>query len=185
MSAFLSSSDCLSALAYYWEMRSRQPGNFTTPTDSFVNAVARANRCSRADAADWADPYISRQGGAAKACYMQLLVENQNSLMARYPNDHEMSEAEGYSYEPAGIVQCWALEKTTGHLVGLLRGYEYQACEHDGWERSTAYQICRQIERYLLKDLESRDCPEGGNWASWDAPADPRMVRMLSALGAK
>ena len=185
MSAFLSSSDCISALAYYWEMRCKQPGNFTTPTDSFINAVARADLASRATAAEWADPYMSRHGGAARACYRELLIENQNSLKDRYPNDEEMWDAEGYSYQPAGIVQSWVIERNTGHLVGLLRGYEYQACEHDGWEKSTAYQLCRQIERFLLKDLENRDCPEGGNWASWEAPEDPRTVRMLSALGAK
>lgn len=190
MSAYLSSCDCLSGLAYYWALRSGAPGTHDTPRDSLTRAAYFASDSETAGdwelSRQWAEGYCYSDAGGSpgRAAYQLFLLENQRSLQARYPNDPDMWDSEGYSYQPPRIIQSWVLELQTGQMVGLLRGFEYQACEHDGWQRSVAYQLCRQIERLLVSDLEARDCPDGERpWASWVAPADPRMVQLLSQLG--
>ena len=187
MSAFLSSADCLNALATYWERKAKAPGGYTTPADSLARAVRRSNHKNGArenpaviDAQ--ADALISKLPPFA-AMFQILLLENQRSLEARYPSDTDYRAA-GPDYKPQRlqIVDYWLAARQTGQLVGLLRGYRYQACEHDGWETSVASQLCQEIELQLLKDLESRDCGDNGNWASWEAPADPRQIAMEAAL---
>jgi hypothetical protein len=188
MSAFLSSADTINALATYWALRAGTPGSYSTPADSLSRAIGASDRArgacqdpSKADAevaaiADAADPF--------SAAFRILLLENQRSLEARYPEDADYRTA-GPEYRPQRlpIVQYWICSRTTGELVGLLRGFEYQACEHDGWETSAAHEICSQIRRWLLADLETRDCGDNGsNWASWEAPEDPRAVAMRQAL---
>lgn len=186
MSAFLSSSDCLSALAHYWERKSGRE-NHTSPTSAFERACLLSLHSQDVDswskARAFAETYIKEQGqgSAARAVYAQLLACNVQSLEARYPGDHDMTDAAGYRFERLPIVNYWIEGRQTGHLVGLLRGYEYQACEYKGWETSIGSKICDQIAGYLLKDLEGRDCPDG-TWASWEAPEDPRVVAMRERL---
>ena len=50
-----------------------------------------------------------------------------------------------------------------------------------------AYFMLQQISAYLLKDLEALHCPVDeyggrGNWATFEAPEDPRAVRLREAL---
>jgi len=190
MSAFLSSPDTLNALASYWARRASTPGNYTSPWGSLDQAL----RCSDHARGASEDP-TKRDHAAAKliasvkdpftACFEILLEANQASLEARYPGDDDMSRpGSGYKAKRLPIVDYWIQGRETGHLVGLAHGYAYQACEHSGWETSVAHEVIEQIQRWLLKDLEARDCGDGGNWAGWEAPEDPRAVAMREALAA-
>jgi len=191
MSAYLSSPDTLAALVTYWATKASTPGSYSTPADSLLRAYqfsCRARGSFNGDAV--ADEEVATLIGenkpakAADTAYRVLLLENQRSLAARYPEDDDYRAAgSAYAYRRLPIVQFWISTQATGQLVGLLRGYIYQSCEHDGWETSTARKLCDQIERWLLGDLEGRDCgPNGSNWASWEAPEDPRQVAFLAAL---
>lgn len=173
MSAYLASNDCLNALITYWDLTENQG-----PSDS-SSALLRAYVCSlRAegkfksldDAYQLRDQAIARYGNPAHAAFHELLSENLKSLEARYPGDRELSEgAENYVFTRDRDVLTWTAYRPFRHglLVGLLDGYRYQACEHEGWRNSPAAFLCEQIQYRLLKQLESRDCPGGGLWASY------------------
>lgn len=191
MSAFLSSADTINALTTYWAFKAGAPGSYSTPAESLKRAVVASHRARGAyenPANDDKEVLAIANGtDAFSAAFQILLLENQRSLEARYPDDADYRAA-GPEYKPQRlpIVQYWVCSQLTGQLVGLLRGFEYQACEHDGWETSTAHELCQQIRRWLLSDLEARDCgANGGNWASWEAPEDPRAVAMREALAAR
>jgi hypothetical protein len=39
----------------------------------------------------------------------------------------------------------------------LIACYEYQSCEHDGWEQSNARQLCRELRSELIHALPGYD----------------------------
>ncbi len=189
MSAYLASADCISALATYWHeslLRSR----YEQPTHALGRAIGcaalAAGKPWPADAHLKADKLLnlaSRTGGPASAAFELLLAENVASLQARYPDSPDMWQAaSSYRYKPSAYIRD-ILNRGYGQgaLVGMLRGFKYQACEHDAWESSIGFQICEQISYQLLRHLEARDGSE--TWASWDEPVqtEPQPVR-LSAL---
>lgn len=89
------------------------------------------------------------------ALFDMLAGENVKSLQARYPdivsapaNDNEWNHPvprtlKIHDYAPL----------TTGELVMAVRGYEYQACEHDGWQKSEAYRFCQILRDEALNKL--------------------------------
>lgn len=188
MSAYLSSCDAIAALATYFAHRTRQPeqelsrvlANAAFARLQRANpetAYGEYNACSREALAT-----IAAHGGPARAVFALLLQENQRSLEARYAGDEDYRDAAGYAYAPSAAVRRWICARTTGQLVGILRGYEYQSCEHREWEQSDAYAICQSIRRALLSDLESRDCGDTPNWASWAEPEQPRRRTVLELV---
>ena len=175
MSAFLSSNDAISALATYWES-SCNPSNFTTPADSLLRAFAQT--CEAIHGVydtGWAttEHQASREKfGTADAVglvFQLLLNENLASLAARYPDwvDDNEATAKGYRFRRLRTVHAWQNQNQLGKLVGIVNGYCYQACEHDSWSKSVAYQIIKQIERNMLKNMEARDCGSNTNWADF------------------
>ncbi len=169
MSAYLCSSDTLSALATYWHesiMRDR----FGKPDAEITRAIYHGS-----PGMPWSDACIkgtqlTTGRDPALVVYELLLAENQASLEARYPGDLEYRSAEGYSYSPDPHARRAVLHNRTGWLVSLLDGYEYQSCEHDGWSQSIGQAICHQIRRCLTKDLERLQNPgeQQRFWASYD-----------------
>ena len=182
MSAFLSSGDAINALATYWTIKLQAPG-YSSPDGE----LTRAYRChqrdcqlngAEADETAWQLIQAATESGSSwqpwQSVQQILLKENQRSLEARYPGDEDYRAAEGPEYHPRRIqaVRGWQMNRQTGRLVGILKGYEYQSCEHDGWTSSVAYHLCQQIRSQLLDDLENRDCQddEQRGWASWQEP---------------
>lgn len=190
MSAFLCSPDDLNALVTYWEHMTNAPSSFT---GKVLGGIYPGDAIARAIAASWRDrnPHgicdptrrdhaaidiVSKSKTARSACFRILLQANLDSLSARYPQDgsdtYESVGAE-YSVKRLPIVMEWIMKRQTGHLVGLCKGYEYQACEHDGWSTSVAFHLVQQIKTMLLDDLQMRDCGDKGLWAGWTAPKAP------------
>ena len=186
MSAYLSSPDTINALATYWERKAKGPGSFTTPAASLEKALIFSTRARGEKGPDQQAESVIRSLQPFEAVSALLLLENQRSLAARYPSpsDSDMYEAPSsyYRAQRLPIVSYWIERRTTGQLVGLVRGYSYQACEHNDWTTSVAYFLLEQIEYSLLKDLERRDCGEEGNWASFEAPEDPREAAMREII---
>lgn len=170
MSAFLSSVDAIAALATYWGSPS---STISAPRNELSRAIGCASLAAGkgwpAATAATADRLIRLANGSpARACFELLLAENVASLQSRYPSCPEMWQAaESYRYRPSQAVSHWQGRRQTGRLVGILKGYEYQSCEHDGWRHSIAYQICQQITSRLLEDFAALT---GGadTWASFD-----------------
>ena len=55
----------------------------------------------------------------------------------------------------------------------MLRGWEYQSCEHFEFKNSVAYQIKLQIEYGILDILKKIHCPDQEKdrvWTSWTDP---------------
>ena len=190
MSCFLSSADALNALATYWERKASQPRSHRTAEGELFSAVMRSAKA-------YGRPYDpaahqgtaerllkATRGNALRAAFGILLDENIRSINARYPDDDGSMTKYGHDYVGRSIpvVDFWIQRRETGHLVGLLQGYEYQACESSDWEKSLAFMLCRQIRAYLLEDLSRRDAGEERGWADWTAPEDPRAVSMAAAL---
>lgn len=191
MSAYLASNDAISALATYWEQSARL-GNYTTPQDQLIRAHAAAsdrsgNGWNHYQADKDARELIYEHGTPERAAFALLVAENVRSLETRYPDSPEMwSAAELYRFRPSASVQRWMhyAPHGHGHLVGMASSYAYQACEHDNWPCSVAYQLIEQIRTALLHDLERRDCKEGRQGASFEEPApDPSTPQLVSLAG--
>lgn len=188
MSAYLASSDCISALVTYWESRCSRPGSYNAETnlcrayEQFFKSLGRDyHQACLEGQAMVADKLKTRT--PAQLAFQTLLVQNQMSLEARYPGDKDMQDAEGYAFRRSGkILQ---LGKNSGLVVGLLNGYEYQACEDDAWETSPAYFICQQIKSMLLSDLEAGLSQEERGWASYEEPEDAPKVVSLAELARR
>jgi hypothetical protein len=191
MSCYLSSADCLNALATYWERKSSQPRHYRTAEEQINRAVmfhadAMGAPYDPAGQAATTERLLKMfRGNALKCVFGILLDENKTSIEARYSDTDDMT-ATGPEYVGRSIpvVDYWIQRRETGNIVSLLDGYCYQACESDGWKTSLAFMLCQQIKGYLLEDMSQRDCGDDRHWADFTAPEDPRTVRMREALAA-
>ena len=104
-----------------------------------------------------------------------LLRENERSLQARYPDDYQDMISSNYEFKKSSTVTKWLSDRDPRGLMmiwQMLRGWEYQSCEHYEFRNSVAYQIKEQIEYGILKTLEKIHCPadEDKVWTSWEDP---------------
>lgn len=190
MSAYLTSNDTISALVTYWgTMASRGCSTSEAQLSRCYSLAKRAQNGGEGWYFDWASSEVDalrKSQSLETVVFNHLLQENVNSLQARYPDSPEMwSGAKVYRLRRSAQVSRWINYRPLGqgHLVGMVRGYEYQSCEHDGWEKSVAYQICQQIRQFLLQDLEARDCGDRTCWASYEEPSSTDSAPVsLSAL---
>ena len=167
MSAYLSSQDAIAALATYWfaSVTNKRFG----PLYSYLTRAIWSSGVQYSDAQLQAERLLSNRA-AGLVIFELLLAENQASLEARYPDSPDMREASHYRYSiDTAVLHAVQGRQPTGALVGILRGYEYQSCEHNGWKRSIGYAICQQIRDFLTDDLERRDCPDEDSrfWADY------------------
>lgn len=83
----------------------------------------------------------------------ELYNENCNSLLARYGDEYPAIKVP-MNYVPT-VKNIFALAKQ-------VHCYEYQSCEHDGWEDSKAYAMCQAIKEGLLRNHpDYEDAPWG------------------------
>jgi len=96
-----------------------------------------------------------------------LLAENIASVRYRYPNDE-------YTMLPGPIPTPFAHEytyrsfapfrgrevHTIAQVLKTLACYEYQSCEHPGWEASSAKAICDNIRRAYISRIPGYDDAE-------------------------
>lgn len=169
MSAYLSSSDTLSALASYW-LASHEQHTYSYPISDLRRALYHGTPgMTWGDASVTADK-LSDGRSLGLVVYELLLAENQASLAARYPDAEDYRKAEGYAYKFDRAVERSVQRNKTGWIVSLLNGYEYQSCEHDSWTRSVGYQLCLQIRKFLCDDLQRLQDPDEQHcyWANYD-----------------
>ena len=189
MSCFLSSADCINALATYWDTMANRD-RFNTAEQSLVRATFAANRAHDgsddfSEATTAARLLIRQESGSTwSAAFSLLLWANVRSVEARYPGDSEMSETgpEYHDAEPLQIVKYWIQTKQTGKIVGILNSFEYQSDNCPDWQESTAFQLCEQIRRFLLSEMLESAGDETNLSASFEAPEDPRETAMIAVL---
>lgn len=89
--------------------------------------------------------YIASSPGDVYLVATMLARENLLSVSHRYMHRDELLTAEEIMPEDinAGISNALGLDAYAMHK--LARCFEYQACEHAGWDASAAHGIIRQI----------------------------------------
>ena len=175
MSAYLCSDDTLNALSTFYYMKS---GKTDEERKSYVMAAIRkSNKKSWYERQQVPETFEDRmklhakydkfcdglydiwlhqysEGDFYKMIFNILLRENQNSLLARYPNDKDYAERPSYKYLMSNCVVYWNDHNQLGYLVGIMNNYDYQSCEHENYENSLGYQILNQIRDFLLKEFK-------------------------------
>jgi hypothetical protein len=89
-----------------------------------------------------------------------LLAENQESFDAKYAE----SSAETFVLSPSVAKALMFKGALSARVVPLLKAidcYEYQSCEHEGWETSTAKKLMGHLRAALVTRLP------GYNDAAW------------------
>jgi len=110
----------------------------------------------------WLDQYS--QSDFYKMIFNILLRENQNSLLARYPNDKDYAERPSYKYLMSNCVVYWNDHNQLGYLVGIINNYDYQSCEHENYRDSLGYAILNQIKDFLLQSLKLGTIYDFNEW---------------------
>ena len=99
-----------------------------------------------------------------------LIHENIASLAFRYPNDYEelvdVSEAKRWNYQPD--LNWWIKPNTALRVIKLCHCYDYQSCEHDGWEQSFAYKFSHWLADRATSRLPGYDDADWGYYKNPD-----------------
>ena len=176
MSAYLCSDDTLNALSTYWFIKSGKTWDDPSKSQAFKRALrivekeyfykTRGESCKDplklyADFQHYIDEYYddllkSSNNDLYELVFDTLLLENKNSLNARYSNPTDMFR-DSYIYRLSNCVVYWIENNQSGYLVGILNNYDYQSCEHPNHENSLGYAILNQIKDYLLEDMKLGD----------------------------
>jgi hypothetical protein len=112
-----------------------------------------------------------------------LIMENVASVSYRYPNDDvDAGELPGpvngyylkpYAYEARGY------SMTPAEILNAVACYEYQSCEHPGWEQSEAAALCKALFRRAAMKLASG--PWG--WEEDDLAEKPKTISLYELAG--
>lgn len=98
-----------------------------------------------------------------------LWLENWKSVSYRYddltpetgvpgPIGFTPAEIESYTFSRSKRVP------TTAEAMVILDCYEYQACEHPGWETSPAFRFCHLLRKMLCDKLPQYREADGWEW---------------------
>lgn len=90
-----------------------------------------------------------------------LWDENVASVNCRYPSNHEDRRDYGQHRSIAGM------EFDPVQIIKACHCYEYQSCEHGGWNGSKAERFIKSLEKAAIRALD------GYNDAEWGAPEFP------------
>tara|TARA_R100000773_G_C4173613_1_gene86296 strand:+ start:58 stop:684 length:627 start_codon:yes stop_codon:yes gene_type:complete len=194
MSAHLTDQDCINALSTFWYEYHKMPRSenpqsalerafiiaqeeTSTKKDYFENQNELRYRAIRLIEAQ--QP-VYKGLAPCRVVYDLLLNENVRSLHARYPDDqNEPLENRiwfnEYDFKKSSTIVKWVNDRDSRGLLmvwQMLRGWEYQSCEHYEFKNSVAYQIKLQIEYGILDILKKIHCPEDKDrvWTSWTDP---------------
>jgi len=194
MSAHLVDQDCINALATFWYEYHKTAGN-----ESPQNALERAFVIAKEEISLKED-YFENQNelryraiklieanqdvykglASCRVIYDILLNENIRSLQTRYPDDiKEPLENRiwfnEYDFKKSSTVVKWVSDRDPKGLLMLwqmLKGWDYQSCEHFEYINSVAYQIKQQIQDGILNIVQKKFCvnDEDNVWTSWKDP---------------
>ena len=206
MSAHLVDQDCINALATFWYEYHKQPRN-ERPGQALERAylIAPEEVSLKKDYFERMEDFRLRASNQIEAqkpvykalapcrvVYDLLLNENVRSLQARYPDDSKEPLKDRiwyneYEFKKSSTVTKWLSDRDPKGLMmiwQMLRGWEYQSCEHYEFRNSVAYQIKQQIEYGILDTLKKIHCPndEDRVWTSWEDPQLNSHVVCLSDM---
>ena len=91
-----------------------------------------------------------------------LWCENVASYRARYPNDPTEFAEYMYTFPTSkGSLNPPSLRPAI-EVIKLIHCYEYQSCEHDGWESSDARKFCTSLLSAVISSLPGYDAAPWG-----------------------
>ena len=93
---------------------------------------------------------LPREWAVPAELFAVLVCENSASLLARYGRD-----AKEMTGGPHRFISGPALPAL--HVIKLAQSYEYQVCEHDGWEKSPAKRWIANLISGLIYELPGYD----------------------------
>lgn len=111
------------------------------------------------------NPHADDKKISADEVGSMLWAENLSSVAYRYPND-----VSGERPGPIGFEDSWVLLYRFKRIPGTIRAltvlsaldtYEYQSCEHSGWDTSEAKRYCDALRRTAIKWLPGYDTEPG------------------------
>ena len=118
-----------------------------------------------------------------------LLIENVASLNARYPTDYAEMLPDGfnpdtYRFEPDYFFET-RVQNMEAAAIDLAACYEYQSCEHDGWETSYAKRFTDWLTYQAAKKWARRTEVGLKTW-EYIKPADaPKIVSLSDLIGKR
>jgi len=119
---------------------------------------------------------------------IMLWSENLASVMGRYPDDKDgerpgpadFTDTDVLGYRFAEVPGVTNDPRLIAVVAKAIDGYEYQSCEHDGWEASSAAAFCTALRRLLLKQLPTYE--EADAWEFTDRNLLIKMRRALPRM---
>lgn len=90
----------------------------------------------------------------AEVVHQVLLVENVESLKARYGDPTMWEHAGDYRYHPHPDVDQWISDSAFGNFKVIMDCYEYQSCEHSDWSFSLGSAVCEFIRSTLADSFK-------------------------------
>lgn len=113
---------------------------------------------------------------------LMLWKENLKSINYRYPDTigkpdrlpcSGPTDVDAYQFQsvsPTSILTGIPRRNDlpVGVIVNAIAGYEYQSCEHPGWQHSLAQAYCNWLKDQLLDELSNRNSCDGWNWTRSD-----------------
>ena len=136
-------------------------------TEQHINYLVSQveNLTSRRDSAsfahDGARVYIQRgfdetpysaQSVTLQGLVEALRTENMASFSSRYP--HEDDVIQPFAYKRQFRNEANDFTAHLAEVASALRCFEYQACEHPGWEESIGHSFLRGLEDMVLRKLQ-------------------------------
>jgi hypothetical protein len=95
-----------------------------------------------------------------------LLQENTRSVLNRYPNDTEATcpgregeSVDNYKFHSFDQIERLPQHKLVGLILTACSCFDYQACETNDYEESTAYQIIDAIRTEAIRMVPKYDAP--------------------------
>ena len=185
MSAFMCTSDTFAALVTACDCL-KQPGQYFGYRREVFSLSKEAQL-----------PIVKCACNEAELMRNILAYENIRSLSARYPNDEQRAwlhddsdDAKALAHEcsirfmPIGEVTEWCTRGQYGKVLHLMACYEYQSCESDDWETTTAYKFCRELEQLILSKLrDSIPDADQPSWGGYKRPdGNPGPISLSSLL---
>lgn len=131
-------------------------------------------------------------GADAKAIGPALWRENVASVAYRYDlatrDDERKGELDGYNADIAAYEPRELLEMKPGPLLRVVDCYEYQSCEHPGWEGSPSAKAMALLTYAIAKRLAGA-AYEAAPWgvdteAELSTVCNPRAVSLSSIMDA-
>ena len=109
-----------------------------------------------------------------------LVRTNVESVRARYPDvGDDLADCPGpndNAFAVEAVKGEYRFERTrefsTGELLAAISCYEYQSCEHDGWEGSDAEAFCDYLRKHLCRKVPGYE----GTWEIDERGNPPRSL---------